>query len=74
MNAINVPQVGDRITYHGIDNTFVSGFLAERSISPLTGNPRYRVVDSMQEAKDPEAGKWVGLEHTNGIQENSESS
>lgn len=25
-------------------------------------NPRYRVVDSSSEARDPEAGRWVGVE------------
>jgi hypothetical protein len=63
---MNTPQIGDCITYHGFDNV-VSGIIAERAISPLTGNPRYRVVDSHQETKDPEAGKWINVEAVLGI-------
>ncbi len=55
------PQIGDRVAYHGRD-AIVSGILAERTLSPLTGNPRYRVVDFTSEIADEEAGRWVGIE------------
>jgi len=68
-NCPFTPQPGDWIVYHGRNDAQVGGFIAERRISPLTGNPRYRVVDSMQDAKDEEAGHWVSLEHTIAVYE-----
>lgn len=65
MSNLNLtPKAGDYIQYHGIDNTVVGGIIAERAISPITGNQRYRVVDSLREAPDREAGRWIGLEET----------
>jgi hypothetical protein len=71
MNQPNplTPHPGDYIEYYGRHNNIVAGFIAERSISPLTGNPRYRVVDSMQEAKDVDAGRWIGVEDTHAVYE-----
>jgi hypothetical protein len=57
------PQVGDRVVYAGRTGEHVGGYLAERAVSPLTGNPRYRVVDFLREMLDEEAGRWVGVEH-----------
>jgi len=64
---MNEPQIGDRVQYYGKGDAIVEGFLAESIIGPLTGNPRYRVVDSMQDVKDEEAGKWVSVENVRGI-------
>jgi hypothetical protein len=60
---MNLPTVGDHCTYHGWYDNVVGGILAERRISPLTGNPRYRIVDSAGEMKDPHAGRWVDVLH-----------
>ncbi len=57
----NIPQPGDRVLYHGRHKNMVRGVLAERAISPLTNNPRYRVVDTAQEISDPEAGRWIDI-------------
>jgi hypothetical protein len=59
---MSAPEIGDRVCYWGRSERLVSGVLAERAIGPLTGNPRYRVVDSWREAADPDAGRWVGIE------------
>ncbi len=60
---MNTPQPGDRVLYHGRHgNELVNGFLAERFVSQLTGNPRYRVVDNMSEAKDTDAGRIIGID------------
>ncbi len=64
---MNEPQVGDRVLYHGRFDNVVEGILAERILSPLTGNPRYRVVDSWAEAKDEEAGRWIDVMEIIGI-------
>ena len=58
---MNTPEIGDSVLYWGRMDNLVRGILAERAISPLTGNPRYRVVDSFQEMKDEEAGRWVDV-------------
>jgi hypothetical protein len=60
-------EVGDRVYYRGRFDNVVGGILAERAVSPLTGNPRYRVVDSWDEAADCDAGRWVEIEDVIGI-------
>jgi len=58
---MNTPEIGDSVLYWGRGDTLVHGILAECAISPLTGNPRYRVVDLASEMKDEEAGRWVDI-------------
>jgi hydrogenase maturation factor len=59
----NDPQPGDRIIYAGRTGNHVAGIVAERAIGPLSGNPRYRVVDFASEMRDEEAGRWVDVFH-----------
>lgn len=59
----NLPQPGDGIAFASESGAIVHGILAERAIGPLTGNPRYRVVDTFSEADDPDAGCWVDILH-----------
>ena len=54
---------GDFVTYAGRSGAIAGGIVAERAISPLTLNPRFRVVDFASEAADPDAGRWVDVMH-----------
>jgi hypothetical protein len=77
------PQHGDWVTYYGRPDTkeasnmassvILGGYLAERGVSEITGNPRYRVVDEMREATTPEAGRWIGIENVEAIYAPGES-
>ncbi len=64
---LSAPEIGDRVYFYGRGDAMVCGILAERAIGPLTGNPRYRVVDLPSEMRDPEAGRWVPVEEVYGI-------
>ena len=50
-----------RPIYAGDKGTVLRGVLAERRIGPLSGNPVYRVTDTHQEARDLDAGVWIGI-------------
>lgn len=63
----NPPQRGDYVLYYGKHDNIIGGYLAVRYISPLTGNPRYLVVDSLQEDGDDGAGHWIGIENVHSI-------
>lgn len=52
-------EVGDRVAFRGVGNTLVGVLVAEIAKSPLTGRRRLRVVDLHQEARDPDAGRWI---------------
>jgi hypothetical protein len=57
----NPPQLGWTVFYAGDKGTVLRGVLAERRIGPLSGNPVYRVTDTHQEARDLDAGVWIGI-------------
>ena len=55
-------QVGDRVIYYPRNSDIMAGgIVAERAVSPLTGNPRFRIVDFAREIADPDAGQWRGI-------------
>lgn len=54
-------KVGDVVVYWTPHETQAEGVVADRAISPLTGNPRVRVVDFASEMSDPDAGKWLDV-------------
>lgn len=55
-------QKGDYVAYYGRSGHPCHGYVAERAISPLTGNPCFRVVDKITDIIDPRAGIWRDLE------------
>jgi hypothetical protein len=68
--AANLPQPGDVIRYYGSTRSDVVsvGTIARREDrSPVTGNPRYFVVDPGDNYLDPVTGRWVPLEDVVGI-------
>jgi hypothetical protein len=52
-------EIGDRVVFRGAGHALVAVLVAEVSKSPLTGRRRLRVVDTHQEARDLDAGRWI---------------
>jgi len=49
----------NRVTYNTKHGTLGSGYVADMAESPLTGQMRLLIVDSIRDASDPDAGIWI---------------
>jgi hypothetical protein len=56
----DIVEVGDEVVFTSkYTNNLVRACVTECAVSPLSGEPLYRVVDFWRESFDPDAGCWI---------------